>query len=77
MTLKSATKRRSEMDWALTVLILTTAPNFAQSHSHSFILFSSEKGCTEAAEKMKKDLGGPGTNGIAVEVRSSCVQRKG
>lgn len=65
------------MDWALTVLLLATAPNFAQSHSHSYILFPSERACLEAAEKMKKDLGGPGTNGIAVEVRSSCVQRKG
>lgn len=63
------------MDWILTILILTTAPNFAQSHSHTWVNFTSEKLCNEAAAAMKKQLGGA-AYGLSVEVRAVCVQRK-
>jgi len=31
------------MDWVMIVLILTTAPNYSQSHSHYLVNFTSEK----------------------------------
>ena len=72
----SANRHISYMDWMLTALILTTAPNFAQSHSHNVVLFPTEKSCTDAAAAMKRELGGPAANGMSVEVRVSCSARK-
>jgi hypothetical protein len=65
------------MDWMLTALILTTAPNYAQSQMVHAILLPSEKACLAAGEDMKSRLGGPAANGLSVDVRYSCAQRKG
>ena len=64
------------MDWAMIVLIMTTAPNYSQSHSHHFVAFTSEKLCADAAAAFENDLGGPSENGFKVKVRAVCTQRK-
>ena len=64
------------MDWVMIVLILTTAPNYSQSHSYSLVNFTSEKLCADAAAAFEKDLGRPSENGFKVEVRAVCTQRK-
>jgi hypothetical protein len=68
--------RTLQMDWILMVLILTSGPTFAQSHSHEFVLFSSEKLCEDAAKAVSEQLGRPTESGIKVEVRTVCAQRK-
>lgn len=62
------------MDYVLVILILTSAPNFSQSHSHSIVNFQSEELCKEAAANLVKSLTTPGE--IKVEVRTSCLLRK-
>ena len=51
-------------------------PNYSQSHSHSFVNFTSEKLCANAAAAFEKDLGGATENGFKVKVRAVCTQRK-
>lgn len=65
------------MDWILIVLILTEAPNFAQSHSHQFVNFVSEKLCKDGAALLQGDFSKPTANGMNITVRTSCLQRKG
>jgi hypothetical protein len=64
------------MDWILGVLILTEAPNFTQSHSHSFVLFPTEKSCTDALTRIEASLGKPTETGAKVTIRGACAQRK-
>lgn len=64
------------MDWVLTALVLTTGPNFAQTHSYSFVNFTSAQLCNEAIETLKQNYAGPAANGLSVEVRAACMKRK-
>ena len=64
------------MDWIMIVLIMTTAPNYSQSHSHYLVNFTSENLCTNAAAAFENDLGGPSEDGFKVKVRAVCTQRK-
>ena len=66
------------MDWVMIVLIMTTAPNYSQSHRSlpNLVNFTSEKLCTDAAAAFENDLGGPSENGFKVKVRAVCTQRK-
>jgi hypothetical protein len=64
------------MDWIMIVLIMTTAPNYSQSHSHYLVNFTSEKLCADAAAAFENNLGGPSENGFKVKVRAVCTQRK-
>jgi hypothetical protein len=63
------------MDWVMIVLILTSAPNFAQSQSHELAGFSTEQLCEDASMKLRDGLGGP-FGGVKIEVRTVCAQRK-
>jgi hypothetical protein len=64
------------MDWALIVHILAEAPNFTQSHTHQFVLFASEKLCTEAVQRLESNLAKPTPAGAKVDVRSACMLRR-
>jgi hypothetical protein len=64
------------MDWIMLVLVLSTAPNFAQSQSHYMAGFATEKLCLEAATKFKAGLERPVPGGVTVEVRAVCSERK-
>lgn len=64
------------MDWILVVLILTSASNFHESHSHYLASFSTEQLCTQAAEAIRQTFEKPSETGIKVDVRAACSQRK-
>ena len=64
------------MDWVLIVLILIEAPNFAQSHSHQFVNFTSEKLCFDALTTLRGDFSKPTESGAKITVRAACLQRK-
>lgn len=63
------------MEWAMIVLILTTAPNFSQSQSHYLAGFTSEQLCDDEATKFRDGLGGA-FEGMKIEVRAVCAQKK-
>ena len=63
------------MEWGMIVLILTTAPNFSQSQSHYLADFSSEQLCQDALTQLRDGLGGA-FEGMKIEVRAVCVQKK-
>lgn len=64
------------MDWIMIVLILTTAPNYSQSHTHQFVNFASQKLCADAAAAFILELAVPSSASMKVEVRAVCAQRK-
>jgi hypothetical protein len=58
------------MDWVIIMLILTSAPNFTESHSHYLASFASEKLCKDVATAFERDLGKPSETGIKADVRA-------
>lgn len=63
------------MDWVMIVLILVTGPNYTQTHSHQLADFTSEQLCQDAATHFRDGLGGA-FEGMKIEVRAVCAQRK-
>lgn len=58
------------------VLVLTTAPNFAQSQSHYMASFASAELCNDAAINFKNELEKPASHRVVVEVRAVCAKRR-